>query len=139
MSTRSSSLAAFLAWTPFDALHQWFSCNPFTIKAWSQTCVVCVFLWNKSHRLEKQRSIASYHITLISTASYYKHALYYFFWKGIACLKMDWNTITHASKYLILRFKPGTKGILRQINDKNVIGYEALHVERNWDADRITE
>jgi hypothetical protein len=26
MSTCSSSLAAFLAWTPFDALHQCFSC-----------------------------------------------------------------------------------------------------------------
>jgi hypothetical protein len=52
---------------------------------------------------------------------------------------MDWNTITHASKYLILRFKPGTKEILGQINDKNVIGYGALHVERNLDSDRITE
>jgi hypothetical protein len=27
MSTSSSSLAAFLAWTPFDALHQGFSCH----------------------------------------------------------------------------------------------------------------
>jgi hypothetical protein len=26
MSTSSSSLSAFLAWTPFDALHQCFSC-----------------------------------------------------------------------------------------------------------------
>jgi hypothetical protein len=26
MSTSSSSLAAFLAWTPFDALHQCLSC-----------------------------------------------------------------------------------------------------------------
>jgi hypothetical protein len=26
MCTSSSSLAAFLAWTPFDALHQCFSC-----------------------------------------------------------------------------------------------------------------
>jgi hypothetical protein len=29
MSTSLSSLAAFLAWTPFDALHQCFSCITF--------------------------------------------------------------------------------------------------------------
>jgi hypothetical protein len=37
MSTSSSSLAAFLAWTPFDALRQCLSCLTWYTN-WRETC-----------------------------------------------------------------------------------------------------